>query len=92
MLSGFTEGTIAYAGITGSIVYSCRHQSLGIAGDGLVPKFTPCGIATEFVGESRLNMEVITYGVLRGSVQLVFISPECIINNTRFRNMLHSKN
>lgn len=50
---------IVYAGVTGSIVYSCRHQSLGITDDGQVAKFTPCGIATEFVGENQLNMEVI---------------------------------
>ena len=50
-------------------------------------KFSPRGLATDFVGETQMSGEV-TKRVLSGLTQLVFISPESIITNPRFRNML----
>ena len=52
-------------------------------------KFSPRGIATDFVGEAQMSSEA-TKRVLGGLAQLVFISPESIITNSRFRNMLMS--
>ena len=52
-------------------------------------KFSPQGIATDFVGEAQMDSEA-TRRVLRGLTQLVFISPESIIINPCFRNMLMS--
>ena len=54
-------------------------------------KFTPRGVTAEFVGEMQED-ESIVRKVLQGQVQLVFISPEAILRNSRFRNMLLSKN
>lgn len=50
-------------------------------------KFTRTGISTEFVGELQTDEHAVAR-VLKGEIQLVFISPENIICNTRFRNML----
>ena len=56
-------------------------------------KFVPCGIITEYVGESQdaYDPEAVER-VLKGNVQLVFITPESIICNSRYRSMLLSKN
>ncbi len=50
-------------------------------------KFSPCGLKTEFVGEAQVNKE-IEWMVIKGKVQLVYISPESLINNIRYRKML----
>ena len=50
-------------------------------------KFSPRGITTEFVGEAQIDSEAVIC-VLRGLAQLVFISPESIINNPCYHNML----
>ena len=47
------------------------------------------GIATEFVGEAQLD-EAVNQAVVEGKVQLVFISPENLLHNPRFRTMLTS--
>ena len=52
-------------------------------------KFSPRGLATDFVGAAQMDSEA-TKRVLSGRTQLVFISPESIITNPRFRNMLMS--
>lgn len=52
-------------------------------------KFAPCGISCEYVGEAQQDMSVIK-SVVDGDVQLVFISPENLICNRLFRNMLTS--
>ena len=43
-------------------------------------KFSPRGIVTEFVGETQSDKSAIDR-VMKGSIQLVFISPESIICN-----------
>lgn len=53
-------------------------------------KFTAMDLSTEFVGEAQENREVVSK-VLNGDVQLVFISPENLINNKSYRDMLLSK-
>ena len=53
-------------------------------------KFTPRGITAEFVGECQSDRFAIE-SVLRGNVELVFISPESIITNPLYRNMLLTK-
>ena len=45
------------------------------------------GITVEFVGEAQHDRTAAT-SVLKGEIQLVYISPECILNNNTFRNML----
>ena len=45
------------------------------------------GITVEFVGEAQHDKMAAT-SVLKGEIQLVYISPECILNNKMFRNML----
>ena len=52
-------------------------------------KFQPVGISTEFVGEDQCDSCAISR-VLSGDVQLVYISPESIICNPMYRNMLLS--
>jgi bloom syndrome protein len=52
-------------------------------------KFTPKGIVTEFVGEEQNDFGVIRK-VVNGDIQLVYISPESLIYNQLYRNMLLS--
>jgi len=51
-------------------------------------KFTDLGIITEFVGGAQ-DDEAAIAAVLQGKIQLVYISPECIIRNKKFRGMFH---
>ena len=50
-------------------------------------KFTAMGISAEYVGESQTDHAARTR-VVCGEVDLVFISPESIICNPKYRNML----
>ena len=52
-------------------------------------KFTPKGLKVEFVGEAQTDESCIK-AVLQGKIQLVYISPESLLNNRSFRNMLLS--
>ena len=52
-------------------------------------KFTAMGITSEYVGESQLD-GTAKFRVVHGEVELVFISPENVICNPRYRNMLLS--
>ena len=54
-------------------------------------KFTSKGVSTEFVGEAQED-EVAVEAVIKGNIQLVYISPESLLCNPRFRNMLLSDN
>ena len=45
-------------------------------------KFTPRCLKTEFVGEAHTDVEVVKK-VLQGEVQLLFISPENIIQQSK---------
>uniref|UniRef100_A0A1X7UN26 DNA 3'-5' helicase n=1 Tax=Amphimedon queenslandica TaxID=400682 RepID=A0A1X7UN26_AMPQE len=54
-------------------------------------KFTPGGIKAEFVGEQQTDSIAIK-PVLSGAIELVYISPESLLANTMFRNMLLSLN
>ena len=53
-------------------------------------KYAPKGISSEFVGGDQTDPIVIKK-ILEGAVQLVFITPESIIENTLYRNMLLSQ-
>ena len=50
-------------------------------------RFSALGLSAEFVGEAQTSTEVKSK-VLNGKVQLVFISPENLLCNTIYRNML----
>ena len=50
-------------------------------------KFVIKGLTAAFVGEAQDDREVVRQ-VLNGDAQLVFISPESLINNELYRNML----
>ena len=50
-------------------------------------RFQGRGITVEFVGEAQVDDDVIM-AVISGKVQLVYISPENILTNYRFRNMI----
>lgn len=52
-------------------------------------KFSPTGLKVKFVGEVQTDEDCVK-AVLGGKVQLVYISPESLINNPCFRNMLLS--
>ena len=52
-------------------------------------KYAPKGISTDFVGGEQVDPDV-REKVLKGKVQLVFITPESIIRNDTYRNMLLS--
>jgi len=50
-------------------------------------KFFLKGIKAEFVGEAQTDFAVISR-VVKGDVQLLFISPENLLNNDKYRSML----
>ena len=50
-------------------------------------KFTMQGVSCEFVGELLQDVESMT-NVRKGLVQLLFISPESLLSNPRWREML----
>ena len=50
-------------------------------------RFQGRGITVEFVGEAQVDDDVIM-AVISGKVQLVYISPENILTNHRFRSMI----
>ena len=50
-------------------------------------RFSNAGIISEFVGEAQLD-PAVRQRVLRGLVHLVYVSPENIICNPQYRNML----
>lgn len=50
-------------------------------------KFIHRSISVEFVGEAQCDEGAVT-AVVNGQVQLVYISPESLLNNGQFRNML----
>ena len=53
-------------------------------------KFLSLGLSTEFVCEIQTDKSVIRK-VLNGEVQLVYITPENVIDNPMYRNMLVSE-
>lgn len=53
-------------------------------------KFLAKNIRTEYVGETQTDTAAIT-SVIKGEVQLVLISPESILMNPNYRNMLLTK-
>lgn len=75
-------------GSTGSIVV-CISPLTSLMMD-QQSRFTRCGFSTEFVGEAQSNKSV-TRRVLSGEVQLVYITPENIVENPLYRGMLTSK-
>jgi len=55
----------------------------------LKAKFHPRGVSAEFLGELHTDAHAITR-VTRGEQQLVFVSPESILDNLELRSMLYS--
>ena len=53
-------------------------------------KFSRKGISTDFVGEAQED-ETTVAAVIKGDIQLVYISPESLLLNSHFRNMLLSE-
>ena len=53
-------------------------------------KFLQKGIKAEFVGEAQVDNAVVKR-VLQGDLQLLYISPENLLNNHKFRSMLLSQ-
>ena len=80
---------IFYLGVENSIVL-CISPLTAIMME-QSERFSSIGITSEFVGEAQLDPSV-RQRVLRGLVPLVFISPEKIICNTQYRNMLLTPN
>ena len=52
-------------------------------------KFVMKGIKAEFVGEAQTDQAAISR-VMKGELQLLYISPENILNSRRYRSMLLS--
>ena len=52
-------------------------------------KFSRKGITVEFVGEAQDDEQAVL-SVLKGKIQLVYISPESLLGNNRFHTMLLS--
>jgi len=50
-------------------------------------KFNQKGITVNFVGEALEDEEAVL-SVLKGKIQLVYISPESLLGNNRYRIML----
>ena len=77
--------TFISEGIQGSIVVVVTPLiSLMIDQKG---KFLQRGLKVEFVGEAQTD-EIATMDVLNGNIQLVYISPESLLLNRRYRSML----
>jgi len=76
-----------FAGVSGSIVV-CISPLTTIMMDQKA-KFERMGIKAEFVGETQDSQGVVAE-VIAGRIQLLFISPESILNNKLFRGMLVS--
>ena len=53
-------------------------------------RFAPVGLTAEFVGEAQEDPNAVRR-VLKGQVQLVYLSPENLINNELYRGMLMSQ-
>ena len=53
-------------------------------------KFVPKGVIAEYVGKAQSDRDAVR-AVLEGKIQLLFISPESILLNPRYRSMLLSK-
>lgn len=71
--------------VTGSIVI-CVSPLVSLMMDQKA-KFTPRGLVAEFVGEAQTDHQAASR-VVNGKVQLVLISPESLLNNCMYRNML----
>ena len=56
----------------------------------LTVKLQSRGINAAYVGEQQIDWQE-TKRVLEGNIEIVFISPESIIHNKAFRNMLRSE-
>ena len=52
-------------------------------------KFSTYGLTAEFVGEAQTDVAA-SERVIKGKVQLIYISPENIICNRKYRHMLMS--
>ena len=87
MLTCTSKSFSNHTGCSGSIV-EVISPLISIMMD-QTAKFSPRGLSTDFVGEAQLDSEA-NKRVLTGLVQLVFISPESVITNPRYRNMLMS--
>ena len=74
-------------GCKGSIV--CIVSPLVALMRDLKAKFVPRGVSAEFLGELQTDAQAITR-VTRGEHQLVFVSPESILDNVELRTMLYS--
>ena len=53
-------------------------------------KFSPLGLTVEFVGEAQEDRDAVRR-VNAGKVQLVYLSPEVILKNSVYRQMLLSE-
>jgi len=74
-----------FTGTKGSIVV-CISPLTSIMID-QQQKFSLKGIKAEFVGEAQTDSAVINR-VLKGDLQLLYISPENLLNNDKYRSML----
>jgi len=74
-----------FAGVSGSIVV-CISLLKTIMMDQKA-KLEQMGIKAEFVGEAQDNQGVVAE-IIAGRIQLLFISPESILNNRLFIGML----
>ena len=52
-------------------------------------KFSRAGLKNEYVGEAQHDPHAIS-SVKEGKVQLLYISPESLLINSEWREMLHS--
>ena len=77
-----------FTGTTDTIVVCVSHLTSIMMDQ--QQKFSLRGIRAEFVGEAQTDASVIQR-VLQGNLDLLYISPENILNNTRYRSMLLSR-
>lgn len=77
-----------YIGSSGSIVV-CVSPLTTLMMDQCA-KFTSRGLVAEFVGEAQRDRDIVRR-VLEGKVQLVYITPENLIENPKYRSMLLSQ-
>jgi bloom syndrome protein len=55
-------------------------------------KFTKMGISTEFISQTYLDLDGPGINAIKeGAVQLLFISPESLLNNRQWRSLLLSE-
>ena len=82
-----SEGVLYYFCYRQNWKHCCLHKPFGCNHERAGSKFSAIGVSAEFVGKGQVDCTVQSR-VLRGDVQLLFISCQCLLCNVVYHNML----